>query len=802
MNRQTRLALATALAVTSLSTTAPLPGSVAGAFVTRVNAQSIAPPPNAAEALRQQMGDQVQIEYQSETGLARLVSAEGDHLIPLTRDGAKTPEGAETSPEAAARLFMQSYGALFGIANASAELKTERVRSLDEGTANQRSFTRFQQLMQGVPVFGGDVIVQTRPGGVVMASGQTLPNAALEATPRIPSAEAQKTALGLIAKHHGVPADQLAVSTPALWVYNAKLFKQERDLTQLVWRMEVTAGDEDAIRELVLIDAHTGKIALNFNQVENLKKRVIFDKNNNGASPGLPGTSPVRNEGQGATGIADVDAAYDLTGLTYDYYKNNLGRDSIDGKGLTLTSTVRYCPSTNIKLCPYGNAFWNGKQMVFGQGYAGADDVVAHELTHGVTQYESGLYYFGQSGAINEALSDIFGELMDLTTPRGNDTAAARWLLGEDLPIGALRDGQDPGNPPPGPDPNNPNPPGPDKMSSANYFCGPGDNAGVHYNSTIAFKAAYLMTDGDTFNGQTVQALGIPKVQRIWYEVQTNLLSSASQYADLYNAVQRACSNLTGQVGITPADCGEVKKALDAVEMNQQPALCSLAKAPICPANFAPKPLFFDTLENTGSGNWAKGFAVAGSQWYYPQNMHTYANYDATYATSGAYNFFGDDFAERSDSNIAMKNNVTLPVSDTAYFRFNHAFGFDYDTKVADRAYDGGVVEYSLDNGTTWTDVGALPTDRGYNTTLYTEPVAADRNPLAGRRAFGLVSGGYIATRYDLSSLKGKNVRFRFRIGTDSTAGYHGWFVDDISLYTCFDASTLTKSVYLPLALR
>ncbi|NJM39889.1 MAG: hypothetical protein HC853_03485 [Anaerolineae bacterium] len=107
----------------------------------------------------------------------------------------------DTSPEAVALGFMQQYGALFGIANASAELQTDRVRTLDEGTPNQRSFTRFQQLVNGLPVFGGDVVVQTRPGGVMMAMGQTLPKTTLDTTPRIPSADARHTALQATAKH-------------------------------------------------------------------------------------------------------------------------------------------------------------------------------------------------------------------------------------------------------------------------------------------------------------------------------------------------------------------------------------------------------------------------------------------------------------------------------------------------------------------------------------------------------------------------------------------------------------------------
>ena len=136
------------------------------------------------------------------------------------------------------------------------------------------------------------------------------------------------------------------------------------------------------------------------------------------------------------------------------------------------------------------NAFWDGDQMAYGDGYAIGDDVTGHELTHGVTEFSSGLLYFFQSGAINEAMSDIFGEYVDQTTPSlGNDAAGVRWLIGEDIPIGAIR--------------NMANPPAfgdPDRMGSPNYAEDPffDDQGGVHTNSGVANKAAFLITDGGT----------------------------------------------------------------------------------------------------------------------------------------------------------------------------------------------------------------------------------------------------------------------------------------------------------------
>ena len=158
--------------------------------------------------------------------------------------------------------------------------------------------------------------------------------------------------------------------------------------------------------------------------------------------------------------------------------------------------------------------------MVYGDAYsfALADDVVAHELTHGVTKYESNLFYYYQSGAINESFSDVFGEYYDQSNRLGNDDPSVKWLIGEDISdLGAIRNMSDPNafdNP--------------DKMSSPNYYKDDGDNGGVHYNSGINNKATYLMVDGGTFNNVTVTGLGITKVAKIYYEVQTHLLTSGA----------------------------------------------------------------------------------------------------------------------------------------------------------------------------------------------------------------------------------------------------------------------------------
>ncbi|MFT3895359.1 MAG: M4 family metallopeptidase [Anaerolineales bacterium] len=198
---------------------------------------------------------------------------------------------------------------------------------------------------------------------------------------------------------------------------------------------------------------------------------------------------------------------------------------------ISVISTVHY----DINL---HNAYWTGTQMVYGDAYAyvNADDIVAHELTHGVTQSESNLIYLYQSGAINESFSDLWGEYFDQTNGEGNDSPSVKWRLGEDVTgLGAVRNMS---NPPEFSDP--------DRMTSTYYYKGEGDNGGVHTNSGVNNKAVSLMVDGGSFNSKVVKPLGWDKTAAIYHVAQTDLLGVASNYSDLYYALQQACTILIG----------------------------------------------------------------------------------------------------------------------------------------------------------------------------------------------------------------------------------------------------------------
>lgn len=159
-----------------------------------------------------------------------------------------------------------------------------------------------------------------------------------------------------------------------------------------------------------------------------MKFRSVYDAKNGTALPG----DMVRKEGDPDSSDIAVNEAYDGAGATYDLYYEIYERNSIDDRGMRLDSTVHYAVD-------YDNAFWDGRQMVYGDGdgklferFTKSIDVIGHELTHGVTEHEAALAYADQPGALNESFSDVFGSMVKQRVL--NQTAEeADWLIGEGL---------------------------------------------------------------------------------------------------------------------------------------------------------------------------------------------------------------------------------------------------------------------------------------------------------------------------------------------------------------------------------
>lgn len=652
-----------------------------------------------------------------------------------------------------AKTALGRYGADFGVDDPDRELQLLRPPDGDRAGS-----VRYQQLYKGVPVVAGELLVNLDDRGNLRAIvGEISPELDLSVEPELTAEQAKGRALAITAREHAVDEGDLIASEGELWIYDERLLRPSERPAGLVWRFEVGLDRLGPVRQLVLVDARRGNVVLTFNQIDTAKDRTVYD-NNNDDTLGLPGGGPYRTEGDPASGITDVDHAYELSGDTYDFYQSHHGRDSIDDGGMEIISTTRYCHP--LYPCPFANAFWNGSQMVYGEGFASADDVVAHELTHGVTQNESNLFYYYQSGAINESLSDVWGEFVDQVNGFGDDSPGVKWLMGEDVPgYGAIRDMSDPtvfGDP--------------DKMTSSNYYLGQGDNGGVHYNSGVNNKAVYLMTDGGSFNGQTISPLGITKVAAIYYEVQTNLLTSGADYFTLYVSLYQACQNLVGGAeGITEADCIEVWQATQAVEMDEQPVADFNTDAAFCPPDEFPVFVFHDDFEGTPV-DWASGAFVGSDRWWY-------GSPGGPYATSGEFSLYADDEpAEITDTYVHIVPQVMVPPN--GYLHFSHAYGFD---DSAGTYYDGGVLEYTINDGASWQDAGSMIEVNGYDGTLDT----TESNPLGGREGFGADSHGYISSRVDLSSLEGEDVRFRWRMGLGHSFADWGWWLDDVTIYGC-----------------
>ena len=241
------------------------------------------------------------------------------------------------------------------------------------------------------------------------------------------------------------------------------------------------------------------------------KKRVVHSANNTQTLPG----EVVRSNGDPSVGDPGVDEAFDASGQVWDMFESQFGRQSIDGRGSTVSITVHYERD-------YDNAFWDGTQLVFGDGdgqifdrFTKPMDVMAHEYTHGVIQFTVGLAYQDQPGALNESISDVFASMVKQRM-LGHTVAEADWIIGAGLfmpGINArgLRSMREPGTGYDDPQI------GRDLQvgSMSNYVVTDTDNGGVHINSGIpnrAFTLAALDIGGYSWE----------KAGQVWYDTLLN----------------------------------------------------------------------------------------------------------------------------------------------------------------------------------------------------------------------------------------------------------------------------------------
>jgi Zn-dependent metalloprotease len=453
----------------------------------------------------------------------------------------------------------------------------------NETDALGRRHFRFSQRYHGLQVWPAELIVHLDPDGHVdLMTGGYVP------TPRkIPQNPIVDGETAIAKARVAVPQGERANVESARLIVHAATDRPAR----LAWKIDLDIAPDAQWRAIV--DALNGQILSRYNTVpdeavvgsgtdafgnsQNLNlwleantyylldtSKPMFDPLSNppGAARGaiqildarnlpnsanpdnlpLPKLAPVTANRPDGPWIADAVSAAVNFSLTYDYYFSRLQRNSMNGAGGSIRAVVRYGNK-------YDNAFWNSdnQTMFFGDAepFSGALDVVAHELTHGVTDYSARLEYLDQSGALNEAFSDIFGEMVEAYALGSND-----WRIGESLGE-AIRDLKNPASLL-----YEPGLPYPAKMSE--YRNIPDDNGGVHFNSSIVNHAYYLLAEG--LDG----AIGRADAERIFYRALTALLSARSDFGDARLACVQAAEEL---FGADSAQAQRTAQAFDAVEI-------------------------------------------------------------------------------------------------------------------------------------------------------------------------------------------------------------------------------------------
>lgn len=406
---------------------------------------------------------------------------------------------------------------------------------------------KYSQTYEDLKVFGRELVVQINNNDeVAMIGGQYEPEINLPTTPKFNAQDALNNAYSYF---DDLPADTPNMLTePELMVYadgeNKPVLTYVVDIEYLA-----TSGYK---KEKVFVDANLGKLVNSITLIHSALTYSIHSANNTCLSEngsGLPGTVITRDDGEHAAGVDDN------TRHAYYFYKNMFGRDSWDNKGRKVVSTIHAKFKGSNGQCGSDNAFFEGSQFVFGDGSTAlknpgaAIDIFGHEFTHGFTASESNLTYQNESGAINEAMSDVMGTGVSIWQRSGGTVEAnpsslnptdKDWDMGEDaaLQTSWQRHMDDPAE---------------NGASKDNYperNTGTSDSGGVHTNSGIMNLAFYMLSEGGTHPRQkstnTVTGIGVDKALRIYYYANENLFTSSTNFQDARGKLATAAKTLYG----------------------------------------------------------------------------------------------------------------------------------------------------------------------------------------------------------------------------------------------------------------
>ena len=785
----------------------------------------------------------LQVSPPSISSAYSLVRATGVQPL-MTADSAAAPLDS-------ALQFLSVYGAVMGVVSPANETTLQRLSTDAAGNRH----VHLSQIHNGLPVFGARLVVHMNDRGVYGVNGVFVPDlAGLSTVPAMSESKARETALQAAAKLH--PNADLQVKSSELMVYRSGLIEGHEGKNYLAWVTEVTSTRGD-VREQLIFNAHGGGLINRIDRLTHVLNREIYTPNQSVPpllTEGTPlATNPVIddqelvNDDRTASSLPyaglPTHNLYIFAGGTYALYRNLFGREGYDDGARTPEEQVQKSvyEVREYPGCP--NASWNGDSTNYCPGFD-ADDVVSHEWSHAYTEYTHGLVYQYQSGALNEAYSDIFGETYDLvngieaplglTLTEGEyyENGGSRWVVGEDLSETAasviLRDMWDPDafgtkvpvagmevlqlSPSPG-----------SVITSPNYFCGTGDGGGVHTNSGVPNHAYAMLVDGKEFNGVTIPAIGLIKAAQIYFHAATHYQTPTTNFLQHADALEQSCADLTGaplndvtgavsdQV-IGEADCAAVAAAMLAVEMRQSPKQ-KCGYLPLLTPESETRAVCTDGKKETldFTEDWEDGIAEG---WTQEQNLagdtepqpFEWVLADAPAPHKGKAVFADDNgFGSCSPGgDTSASFSITSPeivvTDDNSYYRFAHLV-------QTENEFDGGNLKVSINGGGFVLVTNAAFFHNGYNATFgegATIPGVPDptglingsnTNPLAGEPAWTGSDQGESSSNWGVSIVElavlgakaGDKVRFRYDYGQDGCGGNLGWFVDTVELLHCGD---------------
>ncbi|HZH89389.1 MAG TPA: M4 family metallopeptidase [Pyrinomonadaceae bacterium] len=448
------------------------------------------------------------------------------------------------------------------------DLNVKRVEADDQ----EKTHTRFEQTHKGVPVFGGEAIVHLNSDESVFAvTDDLIESVQVDTEPYRTTDEAVRVAVS------DLGCESCLTAPPAV---DMQILRREGN-DYLTYRVQLRRedGTHETSMPVYFVDAKTGNVVWEYNNLqtatgvslysgsvtintyykspsyylEDISRKIgTFDNRNTTGSTYR--FTDADNYWDSASQKAGVDAHFGAAKV-YDYFYNTHGRRGIDGNGgpayYTSADGVTGLISSKVHYgSGYNNAFWNGSYMTYGDGNGTTFsplvtlDICGHEMQHGITERTANLTYSGESGALNESWSDVFGAMVERYT---KGQTSNTWKIGEqcytpgvagdalrymDNPHAASNSGYTADD---------------DPDHYAERYTGTGDNGGVHINSGIANKAFYLLAVGGTHHrGGSMTGIGADAAAKIWYRSLTSYMTSSTNFKGARTATLNAAAALYG----------------------------------------------------------------------------------------------------------------------------------------------------------------------------------------------------------------------------------------------------------------